>query len=215
MDNEKTGKLIYEARLQKGLTQQQLAERLHVTNKAVSKWERGLSFPGVDLLQALAEALGLTVTELLAGERVPAESACEKADHISVQALQKELHTRRLCFVCGAVCVLLALCLFLSLFGRPLFQRGNPLPYLFASAKLLDGRPFAEVNDREGVYIAKRGPCPELLEQVAREHEMTFAEQAGSGFIFTDGKNRLVVSCETYLHFFTVWTVPCQTLESP
>ena len=50
MDNTKTGMLIAERRRALGLTQDELAGKLHVTGKAVSKWERGLSFPGVDLL---------------------------------------------------------------------------------------------------------------------------------------------------------------------
>lgn len=212
MNNEKTGKLIFEARSQKGLTQQQLADRLHVTNKAVSKWERGLCFPGVDLLQPLAEALGLSVTELLAGERLVPETACQTSDTVSVNSLQREKRARLLAFVLGAVCVLLVLCLLLSLFGKTLFQRGNPLPYLAASVKLLDGRPFAEVS--EGIYIAKRSPCPELLEEIQKKRNIPLLEQAGSGYIFSDGKNSLVVSSQTYLHFFTVWTVPLYTLES-
>ena len=69
MDNRKTGALIAETRKELHLTQKDLAERLHVSIQAVSKWERGLSFPDVLLLEPLAELLGLSVSELLAGER--------------------------------------------------------------------------------------------------------------------------------------------------
>ena len=64
MNNEKTGALIAELRKEKGLTQDQLGEQVFVSGKAVSKWERGLSFPSVDVLEKLAEVLGVTVTEL-------------------------------------------------------------------------------------------------------------------------------------------------------
>lgn len=70
LDNVKIGSFIASLRREKGLTQQQLAENVGVSNKAVSKWERGLSLPDVALLPSLAEALGITVTELLKGERV-------------------------------------------------------------------------------------------------------------------------------------------------
>ena len=69
MNAEKTGALIAEVRREKNMTQKELAELLHVTDRAVSKWERGLSFPDVSLLEPLADALGLTLTELLSGER--------------------------------------------------------------------------------------------------------------------------------------------------
>ena len=53
MNNEKTGALIAELRKEKGLTQEQLGEQVFVSGKAVSKWERGLSFPSVDVLEKL------------------------------------------------------------------------------------------------------------------------------------------------------------------
>lgn len=65
MNAEHTGKLIAELRKEKGLTQKQLAERLHVTDKAVSKWERGLNFPDLMLLDSLSAELGATVVQLL------------------------------------------------------------------------------------------------------------------------------------------------------
>lgn len=69
MDAAKTGVLIAQARRDKEWTQKDLAQALHVSTQAVSKWERGLNFPDVALLEPLAERLDLTVSELLAGER--------------------------------------------------------------------------------------------------------------------------------------------------
>ena len=68
MDSLKTGALIAEARKEKNMTQRELASALHVSDRAVSKWERGAGFPDVSLLEPLADALGLTVTELSHGE---------------------------------------------------------------------------------------------------------------------------------------------------
>ena len=72
MDAKATGALIAARRKALGLTQKQLAERLLVSDKAVSKWEVGASYPEVTLLPPLAAILGLTVDELLAGEAPPA-----------------------------------------------------------------------------------------------------------------------------------------------
>lgn len=68
MDPIKTGRLIRTMRMEKGLTQQQLAEQLHVGDKAVSKWERGAGCPDISLLPMLADALGIGLEGLLAGE---------------------------------------------------------------------------------------------------------------------------------------------------
>lgn len=69
MDRIKTGGLIAAARKEKNLTQKELAQRLHVSDRAVSKWERGAGFPDVGLLEPLAAALDLNVLDLLRGER--------------------------------------------------------------------------------------------------------------------------------------------------
>lgn len=69
MTKEQLGAFIAENRRDRGLTQRDLAERLHITDKAVSKWERGLSYPDVTLLEPLAEVFGLGVEELVACRR--------------------------------------------------------------------------------------------------------------------------------------------------
>ena len=83
MDKERTGQLITELRKEKGLTQKQLADALNVTDKAVSKWERGLSFPDISMLEPISDVLGISIMELLAGERQ------EASDMISREEAQK------------------------------------------------------------------------------------------------------------------------------
>ena len=68
IDNQKFGAFVAELRREKGMTQKELAERLFVSDKAVSKWERGLSLPDISLLQPMADIFGVSVTELLGGE---------------------------------------------------------------------------------------------------------------------------------------------------
>ena len=70
IDNEKFGAFLVRLRKEKGMTQKELAEKLYVSDKAVSKWERGLSLPDIALLQPMAEALGASVTELLSGQYI-------------------------------------------------------------------------------------------------------------------------------------------------
>ena len=71
MDNQKLGIFITELRKEKGLTQAQLAQKLNVTDKAVSKWERGVGFPDIKLLEPLADVLDISLLELMNSERLP------------------------------------------------------------------------------------------------------------------------------------------------
>lgn len=71
MNNLKTGKLIQECRKKKNLTQKELAEKLFITDKAISKWERGLSFPDITMLTELSNILDVSLEELLNGEYIP------------------------------------------------------------------------------------------------------------------------------------------------
>ncbi len=70
VDNYVTGAVIRRLREAKRLTQEELAERIHVSGKAVSKWETGQGFPDISLIEPLAAALGISVIELLSGEDV-------------------------------------------------------------------------------------------------------------------------------------------------
>ena len=69
MDNKKFGDFIKELRKEKQLTQKELGEKLNITDKAISKWERGLSFPDIAILKDLADFFDIDISELLNGER--------------------------------------------------------------------------------------------------------------------------------------------------
>ena len=70
INNEKFGQFLSEIRKEKSMTQKELADKLFVSDKTVSKWERGKSMPNVTLLIPIADVLGITVTELLKGKRI-------------------------------------------------------------------------------------------------------------------------------------------------
>lgn len=96
MDKEKTGALIAAARKEKNMTQRELAKALHVSDRAVSKWERGAGFPDVSLLEPLADALGLRVLDLLRGEeQEPVEPELTVRRCLVILARQAREKTRR------------------------------------------------------------------------------------------------------------------------
>lgn len=90
MDLKKTGEFIASLRKEKGLTQEQLAKEIFVTEKAVSKWECGNGFPDTSNLQRLSNCLGVSVNELLSGEKLTTPAECiEKADKNLLEAIKK------------------------------------------------------------------------------------------------------------------------------
>ena len=91
MNAECTGQLIAARRRELGLTQTELAEQLHVTDKAVSRGETGRGMPAVDSLEPLAEVLGLSVSELLSGKRLTAEELPKTAGGQIVESMRKNV----------------------------------------------------------------------------------------------------------------------------
>lgn len=89
MDQEKIGKFILEIRKQKGWTQKELAEKIGVSDKTISKWECGNSIPDITYLEALCNSLDISVNELLSGQCLSGESYSEKAEE-NIMALMKE-----------------------------------------------------------------------------------------------------------------------------
>ena len=73
MDCSKVGKLINQLRTEKGMTQRQLADQLNISDKTISKWERGLGCPDVTLLGELSSVLGVEIEKILAGDLHPNE----------------------------------------------------------------------------------------------------------------------------------------------
>ena len=88
MEAKEFGRFIAGMRKEKKMTQAELAEKIHVTDKAVSRWERGLGFPDIQTIEPLAQALGISVLELMRSERQ--EKAKEEAAP-EIQYTQKEV----------------------------------------------------------------------------------------------------------------------------
>lgn len=110
MDNIKFGSFLAALRKEKGWTQRELAEKLNVTDKAISKWERGLGFPDIKTLEPLADALEVSVLEIMRSERIQKEQV--SADHaaeaisyvIDIAELQKKIERRNV-----SICIILAI----------------------------------------------------------------------------------------------------------
>lgn len=95
MDQIKIGKFIADERKRKGYTQKQLSEKLEISDKTISKWERGNGFPEVSLLLPLCDELEITVNELLSGERVSEENYRKKAEENMVNLVKETQENKK------------------------------------------------------------------------------------------------------------------------
>ncbi len=93
MDQLKIGRFIAECRRQKQLTQLQLADKLGITDKAISKWERGIAMPDTSIMLELCDILGISVNELLNGEMIKMANSNEKNEQLLLN-VAKELETK-------------------------------------------------------------------------------------------------------------------------
>ena len=93
MDQIKIGRFIAVRRKRANLTQLQLADRLGITDKAVSKWERGITMPDTSIMLELCDILGISVNELLSGEKINMENSSQKNEQLLLD-MAKELEKK-------------------------------------------------------------------------------------------------------------------------
>ena len=93
MDQIKIGRFIAERRKKASLTQMQLAEKLGITDKAISKWERGIAMPDTSIMLKLCDILGISVNELLSGEKIDMENNNQKNEQLFLD-MAKELEKK-------------------------------------------------------------------------------------------------------------------------
>ena len=114
MDAMETGKRIQSLRKQKEWTQKDLAEKLCVSDKAVSKWERGLNYPDMAILEPLAKTLDTTVVELLGIENAP---EAEKVEAVTAVALEETTRIHKETRDRALVCLLFSIIIYVSQMG--------------------------------------------------------------------------------------------------
>lgn len=131
MDQQKTGSLIAQQRKELGMTQKQLAEKIGVSDRAISKWERGAGFPDVSLIEPLADALELTLPELFRGERhAPASSddtSAREALHFALPQLKRTIRKYKwIAMILCALLILMIACLLIPTAGNHWIPSNSP-----------------------------------------------------------------------------------------
>ena len=155
MDLIKIGKYIAGKRKDHGLTQRQLAEKLGMSDKSVSKWERGICLPDVSVYSDLCQILGISINEFLAGEDIVHEDLIQKSEEniigIAAESKRKQSHLKTIIYLLLAISVLA-----ISIIGVSMYRSSRPQNFIapvekdsieMETAKLLSGP--------DGAYIYK------------------------------------------------------------
>lgn len=135
MDASKFGAFVAEIRKENKMTQLELAKKLNVTDKAVSKWERGLSFPDIGTIEPLAAALGVSVLELMKSERSASEIHPDDADDVlrdtfELAEAERRRSVGKFAVMSSAVFVLGIACALLFIYAERAFAQYVTFPML-------------------------------------------------------------------------------------
>ena len=157
MDQVKIGKFIAERRKSVNLTQMQLAEKLGITDKAISKWERGLSMPDSSIMLELCDVLKVTVNELLCGEVVTVQNYDKKLENNLIEMIrQKEESDKRLLkieIVLGVMAILPLIASIIIASVVPMEEWKSGLLVGLSLIPLLIATPFAiRIEQKAGYY---------------------------------------------------------------
>ena len=159
MDQVKTGQFIKTMRKEKNFTQREIAERLNISEKTVSKWETGNGLPEVSLMLPLCELLGISVNELLSGERLDEKRYFEKAEQNIMSLIEERAEAKKKLVIAVIVVVItllagLTIVLLAGLLEMKTWLR--VLLIVFAFVVIGTGIGIACVLERDaGVYECK------------------------------------------------------------
>lgn len=128
MEQRKIGKFIAKSRKAQGLTQRQLADRLSISDKTVSKWECGKGLPEVSMMMPLCEILNMTVNDLLSGEKVSDADYRKKAEDNMMDLIKENEENKKqmvLSVICGVITVIAvcSLAIIASYINMPVIAR--------------------------------------------------------------------------------------------
>lgn len=136
MDNQKFGRFIRDLRKKANMTQKELGEKLNVTDKAVSKWERGLGFPDITIINLLAETFGITASEVLNAEigkkdTVDVEKAVQEAvEKVTKEKEKKENRKRKLIKIVQILSIIIFVLMLLLQLGYLCIMKPNGYEYI-------------------------------------------------------------------------------------
>lgn len=178
VNQEKIGKFIAELRKEKNMTQVDLANKLGITDRAISKWENGRGMPDLSLLLPLCEALEISVNELLSGERLEQDNYQEKLEENIINTIDysdKKIKKNRKIFAFVLSSILIFILVVITMFGIDINRMRNSKPVVFSTWGYLYSPPIDIKEDEIYFsiidYVTSKGDS----EPKHYENEKTFA----------------------------------------
>lgn len=174
MDNIKIGTFIKQLRKEKKLTQKELAEKLGITDRAISKWERGLGCPDISLLEPLANALDTSILELLKGEHLQKNQSYTEKDLLESMHLSKKNTLKKIKNISNYITIIIITITSLFIIIT------NIKSILFANQTF----DFCDYFTKDKGYytIPPERPTKELIEELTDKIELILTNQG----IYTD-----------------------------
>ena len=136
MDQEKIGKFILELRKENGMTQQQLAYKIGVTDRAISKWENGRGLPDLSLMKPLCEELGISINELISGEKIDKKEFRDKYEENVLNTInysQKQIKKTKNKYVIILSVIIILIVVYAGLFCIDINRMRNNKPIFFST----------------------------------------------------------------------------------
>ena len=134
MDLIKIGKYIAGKRKSLGMTQKQLAEKLGMSDKSVSKWERGVCLPDVSVYKELCSILGISLNEFLAGEDIAQENIIQKSETNIIEIIRDNINKQKCLKIMKCILLVISICA-VSVIGFIIYQLKKPQNYISPIAK--------------------------------------------------------------------------------
>lgn len=137
MDLIKIGKYIAGKRKSLGMTQKQLAEKLGMSDKSVSKWERGVCLPDVSVYKELCSILGISLNEFLAGEDIAQENMIQKSETNIIEVIRDNIDKQKCLKVMKCILLVISICAVcaVSVIGFTIYRLKKPQNYISPVAK--------------------------------------------------------------------------------
>ena len=155
MDLVKIGKYIASKRKSLGMTQKQLAEKLGMSDKSVSKWERGVCLPDVSVYKELCSILGISLNEFLAGEDIAQENIIQKSETNIIEVIRDNINKQKCLKVMKCILVFIFICV-VSVIGFTIYRLKKPQNYISPVAKDSIEMQTAELlAGSDGLFVYK------------------------------------------------------------
>ena len=172
MNQAKIGKFIAELRKEKGLTQEQLAEKLGVTSKSISRWENGKTMPDLSLMKPLCNELEITINDLLSWEKIEKPNYQAKFEENILNTINytdKKINKIKLIFKVVIVCILLLVIIVATMFALGMNRIRNNKQVIFSTW----GYSYAPVIDlhEEKIEIAIKEYLTNKSDNEPKHHE--------------------------------------------